>query len=488
MKKLKDILSHISYKKIIGDSNIEVTGIQYDSRKIKLGDTFVAIKGTLADGHQFVHKAVDAGAKIIVAEKSFEFAKEITQIIVADTHQALAELSAAYYDFPSKKLSLVGVTGTNGKTTIATLLYNLFKGLGFKSGLLSTVKILVDTKEFSATHTTPDPLIINNYLHQMVQEGVQYVFMEVSSHGIAQKRIHALDFDGAIFTNLTHDHLDYHKTFIEYRDVKKQFFDLLKSDAFALVNADDRNGTLMLQNTQAHKYTYALKNPADFKAKILEQNFTGMLLQIDQKEVWVQLIGTFNAYNILAVYASAVLLGQDQFDILKVLSQLRSVDGRFEIILSSEGKIAIVDYAHTPDALKNVLKTINAIRPKNTERLITIVGAGGNRDKTKRPEMAKVAVKNSDQVIFTSDNPRDENPDQIIDDMEAGVPGEHYKKTLRITDRKQAIKAAVQFANSGDIILIAGKGHENYQIVKGVKSHFDDREEVKRAFESNQVS
>ena len=488
MKKLKDILSHISYKKIIGDSNIEVTGIQYDSRKIKLGDTFVAIKGTLADGHQFVHKAVDAGAKIIVAEKSFEFAKEITQIIVADTHQALAELAAAYYDFPSKKLSLVGVTGTNGKTTIATLLYNLFKGLGFKSGLLSTVKILVDTKEFSATHTTPDPLIINNYLHQMVQEGVQYVFMEVSSHGIAQKRIHALDFDGAIFTNLTHDHLDYHKTFIEYRDVKKQFFDLLKSDAFALVNADDRNGTLMLQNTQAHKYTYALKNPADFKAKILEQNFTGMLLQIDQKEVWVQLIGTFNAYNILAVYASAVLLGQDQFDILKVLSQLRSVDGRFEIILSSEGKIAIVDYAHTPDALKNVLKTINAIRPKNTERLITIVGAGGNRDKTKRPEMAKVAVKNSDQVIFTSDNPRDENPDQIIDDMEAGVPGEHYKKTLRITDRKQAIKAAVQFANSGDIILIAGKGHENYQIVKGVKSHFDDREEVKRAFESNQVS
>jgi len=488
VKKLKDILSHISYKKIIGDSNIEVTGIQYDSRKIKLGDTFVAIKGTLADGHQFVHKAVDAGAKIIVAEKSFEFAKEITQIIVADTHQALAELSAAYYDFPSKKLSLVGVTGTNGKTTIATLLYNLFKGLGFKSGLLSTVKILVDTKEFSATHTTPDPLIINNYLHQMVQEGVQYVFMEVSSHGIAQKRIHALDFDGAIFTNLTHDHLDYHKTFIEYRDVKKQFFDLLKSDAFALVNADDRNGTLMLQNTQAHKYTYALKNPADFKAKILEQNFTGMLLQIDQKEVWVQLIGTFNAYNILAVYASAVLLGQDQFDILKVLSQLRSVDGRFEIILSSEGKIAIVDYAHTPDALKNVLKTINAIRPKNTERLITIVGAGGNRDKTKRPEMAKVAVKNSDQVIFTSDNPRDENPDQIIDDMEAGVPGEHYKKTLRITDRKQAIKAAVQFANSGDIILIAGKGHENYQIVKGVKSHFDDREEVKRAFESNQVS
>jgi len=379
------------------------------------------------------------------------------------------------------------VTGTNGKTTIATLLYRLFKKLGYKSGLLSTVKIMVDEQEFSATHTTPDPLMLNFYLDKMFKTGAEYVFMEVSSHGIAQKRIDALDFDGAIFTNLTHDHLDYHKTFIEYRDIKKRFFDGLKPEAFALANADDRNGLFMLQNTQAKKYTYALKNPADFKAKILEQNFTGMLLQVDQKEVWVQLIGQFNAYNILAVYATAVLLGLDQFDVLKILSQLQSVDGRFEIILSPEGKVAIVDYAHTPDALENVLKTINAIRPQNTEKLITIVGAGGNRDKTKRPEMAKVAVKNSDQVIFTSDNPRDEDPEKIIDDMEAGVPGEHYKKTLRITDRKQAIKAAVQFANPGDIILIAGKGHENYQIIKGVKSHFDDKEEVKSAFEPNKV-
>ena len=324
--------------------------------------------------------------------------------------------------------------------------------------------------------------MINYYLNEMVKKGVTHAFMEVSSHGIDQKRTAGLDFDGGVFTNLTHDHLDYHETFINYRDTKKQFFDQLKKEAFALVNADDKNGLFMLQNTKARKLTYALKNPADYKAKILEQNFSSMLLDINHMDVWVRLVGKFNAYNILAVYGIAEQLGMEPFDILKILSELQSVAGRFELIMSPEGKIAIVDYAHTPDALENVLKTINDIRPKNTEKLITVVGAGGNRDKSKRPEMAEVAARLSDTVIFTSDNPRDEEPDAIIDDMEAGVPGEHYKKTLRITDRRQAIRAAAQLANTGDIILIAGKGHEDYQIVKGQKSHFDDREEIKVAF------
>ena len=483
MKNLKEILSHTSYKEISGNPDIDLNQIRFDSRKISPGDLFIAVKGEQTDGHKYIDAAVEKGAVAVVTENpEVKIPAGITRILVEDSHLALAQIAAAYYDFPSKKLKLTGVTGTNGKTTVATLSYRLFKELGYKSGLLSTVKIMIGDKEEKATHTTPDPISINKYLDQMWKEGVEYVFMEVSSHGLDQKRTAQLDFDGAVFTNLTHDHLDYHKSFINYRDIKKTFFDQLKPEAFALVNADDKNGSFMLQNTKARKYTYALKNPADFKAKILEQNFGGMLLLIDQKEVWVQLIGLFNAYNLLAIYATAVLYGMDQFDVLQAISKLKSVDGRFEIMLSNTGKIAIVDYAHTPDALENVLKTINSIRPNNTEKLITIVGAGGNRDKTKRPEMAQVAAKFSNQVIFTSDNPRDEDPEQIIMDMEEGVPGEHYKKTLKITDRRQAIQAGVQLANPGDIILIAGKGHEDYQIIKGVKHHFDDREEVQKAF------
>ena len=484
MKNLKNILSQVQYNQIIGDADIDFNAIQYDSRKVNKNDVFVAIKGVQADGHKFVDKAIQQGAiAVVVEEKQDDIPENIAQIIVDDSHIALAELANAFYDFPSTKLNLIGITGTNGKTTTATLSYLMFKDLGYKTGLISTVKIMINDKAYPATHTTPDPLVINQYLSQMLDEGVEYVFMEVSSHGIDQKRVQNLNFKGGIFTNLTHDHLDYHKNFINYRDVKKQFFDNLDKNAFALVNIDDRNGMFMLQNTKAQKYTYALKNPADFKVKILEQNFSGMLLRIDEKEVWVKLIGQFNAYNILAVYAIGVLSGLDQFEVLQSLSNLNSVDGRFEILLSSTGKVAIVDYAHTPDALENVLKTINSIRPNNTETLITIVGAGGNRDKTKRPEMAEVAVKYSNKVIFTSDNPRNENPDDIIDEMEAGVPGEYFKKTLRITDRRQAIRVGVQLANAGDIILIAGKGHEDYQIIGNEKIHFDDREEVKTAFE-----
>jgi len=484
MKQLQNILSDISPVKTSGKIDISFNAIKYDSRQVKTGDLFIALKGVQTDGHRYIDQAVKNGASVVMVEEwQKDLPDNVLQIQVKDTHTALAFMASAYYDHPSQKLKLTGVTGTNGKTTTASLAYKLFQKAGFKSGLLSTVTILIDKEVHAATHTTPDPLMINFYLNEMVKAGVTHAFMEVSSHGIDQKRTLALDFDGAVFTNLSHDHLDYHETFINYRDTKKQFFDHLKKEAFALVNADDKNGLFMLQNTKANKLTYALKNPADYKAKILEQNFTGMLLSINQMEVWVRLIGTFNAYNILAVYGIAEQLGLEPFDILQILSELTPVDGRFELILSPEGKIAIVDYAHTPDALENVLKTINDIRPKNEEKLISIVGAGGNRDKTKRPEMAEVAARLSDSVIFTSDNPRNEEPDAIIDDMEAGVPGEYYRKTLRITDRRQAIKAAAKLANPGDIILIAGKGHEDYQIVNGVKQHFDDREEIKKAFE-----
>ena len=483
MKNIKNILSNINFIKGKVADDMQIAQIRYDSRLVQDGDLFVALKGVQADGHLFIDKAIENGAKVIVVENWQEnIPGDVVQIQVADTHLALALMASKFYGNPSQKLKLVGITGTNGKTTTATLAYKLFRKAGYKAGLLSTVAILIDGKTFPATHTTPDPLMINYYLNEMVKKGVTHAFMEVSSHGIDQKRTEGLDFDGGVFTNLTHDHLDYHETFINYRDTKKQFFDGLKKDAFALVNADDKNGPFMLQNTQARKLTYALKNPADYKAKILEQNFESMLLDINQMDVWVRLVGKFNAYNILAVFGIADQLGMEPFDILQILSELQSVAGRFELIISPEGKIAIVDYAHTPDALENVLKTINDIRPKNTEQLITVVGAGGNRDKTKRPEMAEVAARLSDTVIFTSDNPRDEDPNAIIDDMEAGVPGEHYKKTIRITDRREAIKAAGKLANPGDIILIAGKGHEDYQIVKGKKSHFDDREEIKIVF------
>ena len=483
MKSIQDILQDVKVIKTSDARDIALAKIQYDSRKVNAGDLFVAIKGVVTDGHQYIPAVVKAGVKIVVVEQwQSNLPEDVLQIQVEDTHLALSQMAANYYDNPSKKLKLIGITGTNGKTTVASLSYRLMQASGYKAGLLSTVEILIDGKSYPATHTTPDPLMINYYLNEMVKQGVDYVFMEVSSHGIDQKRTQALDFDIAVFTNLTHDHLDYHHTFIAYRDVKKQLFDGLKPSAYALVNIDDRNGMFMLQNTQAEKKTYALKNPADYKVKILEQNFTGMLLLINNMEVWVRLVGKFNAYNLLAVYGIAELLGLEPFDILKVLSEMHSVSGRFELILSPEGKVAIVDYAHTPDALENVLKTINDIRPNNGELLITVVGAGGNRDKTKRPEMAKVAVELSNRIIFTSDNPRDENPESILEDMEAGVPGEHYKKTLKITDRRQAIKAAAQMANEGDIILIAGKGHEDYQIIQGVKHHFDDREEIKKAF------
>ena len=405
----------------------------------------------------------------------------ITYIEVADANVALAIMASNFYENPSKKMPLVGVTGTNGKTTIASLLYQLFKKAGYKVGLLSTVKILVDDVEFKATHTTPDSVTINSYLDKMIDAGVDYCFMEVSSHGIHQKRTEGLTFAGGIFTNLSHDHLDYHKTFAEYRDVKKVFFDSLPKSAFALTNIDDKNGDFMLQNTKAKKVTYALKTLADYRAKILEKQFSGTLLKINETEVWTKLIGQFNASNLLAIFATAELLGLEKLEILTIISQLENVSGRFEYVISSDGVTAIVDYAHTPDALKNVLETINDIRNGN-EKLITVVGCGGDRDVTKRPKMAHIASQLSSQAIFTSDNPRTENAQTILDEMEVGVAAENYKKTLSILDRRQAIKTACKFSETGDIILIAGKGHENYQEINGVRAHFDDLEEVKNCF------
>jgi len=390
-------------------------------------------------------------------------------------------MASNFYENPSSNLSLVGVTGTNGKTTVASLLYQLFKSAGYKVGLLSTVKILIDEQEFKATHTTPDSITINRYLDQMINAGVEYCFMEVSSHGIHQKRTEGLTFSGGIFTNLSHDHLDYHKTFAEYRDVKKSFFDDLPKSAFALTNIDDKNGGYMLQNSKAKRYSYATKTIADYKAKILEKQFSGSLLKLNDTEVWTKLIGAFNAYNLLAIYATAELLGLEKLEILKGISQLDNVSGRFEYVVSKDDVIAVVDYAHTPDALKNILETINDIRTGN-EKVITVVGCGGDRDKTKRPKMAHIASQLSNQVIFTTDNPRNENPQTIIDEMEEGVSSENYNKTLSILDRRQAIKTACKFSERGDIILIAGKGHEKYQDVNGVRSHFDDLEEVTTFF------
>ncbi|MFY7728919.1 MAG: UDP-N-acetylmuramoyl-L-alanyl-D-glutamate--2,6-diaminopimelate ligase, partial [Flavobacterium sp.] len=405
-------------------------------------------------------------------------AEGITYVVVRNTHAALAYMAANFYGNPSESLKLVGVTGTNGKTTIATLLYQLFKNAGYKTGLLSTVKIMVGDTEYQATHTTPDSLTINRYLRQMADEGCDYCFMEVSSHGIHQHRTSGLLFAGGIFTNLSHDHLDYHATFAEYRDVKKSFFDHLPKTAFAITNADDKNGPVMLQNTAAKKFTYSLKSIADYKAQILENQLSGLLLKINGQEVWVKLIGTFNAYNLLAIYGAAVNLGLEELEVLRLLSELESVSGRFQFIVSPTNVTAIVDYAHTPDALENVLKTIEDIRTRN-EKLITVVGCGGDRDKTKRPEMARIASSMSDQAIFTSDNPRSEVPEDIIEDMEKGVEPQDYKKTVALVDRKQAIKLACQLARPNDIILIAGKGHETYQEIQGVKHHFDDMEVVK---------
>jgi UDP-N-acetylmuramoyl-L-alanyl-D-glutamate--2,6-diaminopimelate ligase len=476
---LKDILYKVSIEAVKGSTDVAIGKIEFDSRKVELNDVFVAIRGTISNGHDFIEKALNQGAAVIVCDTFPDLiVNGVTYIQVKDTNLALAFLASNYYNNPSQNLKLVGITGTNGKTTIASLLYQLFKKAGYEVGLLSTVKILVDEEEFPATHTTPDSLTINYYLAEMNKAGVEFCFMEVSSHGIHQKRTEGLIFSGGIFTNLSHDHLDYHSSFAEYRDVKKSFFDYLPKTAFVLTNIDDKNGTLMLQNTKAKKLTYALKSYADYKASILENQLSGLLLKINGNEVWVKLIGTFNAYNLLAIYGTAVELGLDSLEVLRLLSELESVSGRFQFIVSEDKITAIVDYAHTPDALENVLGTINDIRTKN-EQLITVVGCGGNRDKTKRPIMANIASTMSNKVILTSDNPRDEDPTDILMDMEKGVEPQNHRKTLSILDRKQAIKLACQLAKPNDIILIAGKGHETYQEIKGVRHHFDDMETVK---------
>lgn len=483
MKILKDILYKVAIDAVQGSTEVAIHKIEFDSRKITLNDVFVAIKGTLSDGHEFIDKALSLGASVIICEKLPEnIVVGVTYVQVKDSSTALAFMAANYYDEPSKKLKLVGVTGTNGKTTITTLLYQMFKKAGYKVGLLSTVKIMVDEQEYKATHTTPDSLTLNYYLHEMVNQGVDYCFMEVSSHGIHQKRTEGLTFVGGVFTNLSHDHLDYHASFAEYRDVKKSFFDGLTKDAFAITNADDKNGAVMLQNTKAKKITYALKSFADYKAKILENQITGLQLKINDKEVWVKLIGDFNAYNLLAIYGVALQLGLDELEVLRLLSELESVAGRFQYFISDNGVTAIVDYAHTPDALENVISTINSIRTNN-EQLITVVGCGGDRDKLKRPVMAQIASSLSDKVIFTSDNPRSENPEDILSEMEKGVEPQNYKRTLSILDRKQAIKTACQMAQPKDIILIAGKGHETYQEIKGVRYDFDDLKIVKECLD-----
>jgi UDP-N-acetylmuramoyl-L-alanyl-D-glutamate--2,6-diaminopimelate ligase len=479
VKILKDILYKVRLEAVKGSTEVVVNKIEFDSRKIELNDVFVAIKGTQSDGHLFIDKALNQGALVIVCEVFPEvIVNGVTYVLVKNAQEALALLASNYYDNPSHQLKLVGVTGTNGKTTIASLLYQLFDKAGFSTGLLSTVKIMVGKNEFPATHTTPDPLTLQYFLHEMVQSGVSHCFMEVSSHGIHQHRIKGLDFVGGIFSNLSHDHLDYHKTFAEYRDVKKSFFDGLNSKAFVLTNLDDKNGAVMLQNTKARKLSYALKTFADYRGQILESQLSGLLLKVNDQEVWVRLIGSFNAYNLLAIYATAVELGIESLEALRLLSELESVSGRFQYFISNTGITAIVDYAHTPDALENVLKTIQDIRTKN-EKLITVVGCGGNRDTTKRPIMANIASTESTHCVLTSDNPRFEDPQIIIEAMESGVEPQNTRKVLSILDRKQAIKTACQLADSKDIILIAGKGHENYQEIKGVKHHFDDMEIVK---------
>lgn len=474
MKLLKDILYKVALEAVKGSTDISVRKIDFDSRKISGGDLFVAIKGTITDGHSFIEQVISQGAVAIICEEfPADLNSDITYIKVKDANEALAFLSANFYDNPSAKLKLIGITGTNGKTTVASLLYQLFKKAGFKAGLLSTVKIMVDEVAHKATHTTPDSLTINRYLDEMSRSGVEFCFMEVSSHGIHQRRTDALTFAAGVFTNLSHDHLDYHATFLEYRDVKKLFFDNLSKSAFALVNSDDKNGAVMLQNTRARKLTYALKSYADYRSQILENQLSGLLLKINDNEVWVRLIGTFNAYNLLAIYGTAVELGLESFEVLRLMSELESVSGRFQFIVSDQNITAIVDYAHTPDALENVLKTINDIRTNN-EQLITVVGCGGDRDTAKRPIMADIASRLSSKMILTSDNPRSEDPFDIIEQMEAGVQPQNQKKTIAITDRQQAIKVACQLAQPNDIILIAGKGHETYQEINGIRHDFDD--------------
>nr|WP_319401871.1 UDP-N-acetylmuramoyl-L-alanyl-D-glutamate--2,6-diaminopimelate ligase [uncultured Carboxylicivirga sp.] len=486
MKKLFEILQEVEVDQIIPQMDVEIAEVCFDSRKAKENSVFVAVNGTVVDGHQFIPQVIANGCKCVVCEELPEVCPdEVTFVLVKNSSKALGIMASAFYDYPSRKFKLVGVTGTNGKTTIATLLYKLVSALGYKTGLFSTVANYIGTEQMDATHTTPDAVTLNRLMAEMVEQGCDYCFMEVSSHALDQNRVAGLQFDGALFTNITHDHLDYHKTFKAYIEAKKSFFDNLDKEAFCLVNADDKNGMVMMQNTKADKNTYSIKGMGTFRAKIIESMFEGMQLEIDGHETWTQFVGHFNAQNLLAVYGAAVLMGFDKMEVLVALSQLKSVDGRFETIRSKDGKTAIVDYAHTPDALKNVIETINMVRQGN-QQLISVVGAGGDRDPMKRPEMAKEAVQGSSRVILTSDNPRSEDPSVIIEQMMKGVTFKERIKVLSIVDRKEAIRTACMVAQPGDIILVAGKGHETYQEINGVRNHFDDREILNEIFNAEE--
>jgi len=479
---LKELLHAIPVIDYRGSLDTEVSALCLDSRKAVKGSAFVAVRGHQTDGHLFVNKAIELGASVVLVEELPEEIKEdVGYVVVGDSAYALGVMASTFYGNPSSKLKLVGVTGTNGKTTVATLLFNLFSRLGFHVGLLSTVQNQIGERVVEATHTTPDPISLNSLLKEMVEDGCDYCFMEVSSHAVVQQRIAGLKFAGGIFTNITHDHLDFHGTFANYIKAKKKFFDDLDRYAFALTNIDDKNGQVMLQNTFAHKKTYGLHQMADFKAKILESHFDGMLLQVDGQEVWVKLVGDFNAYNLLAVYGASILLEQETVKVLMALSEITGAEGRFETMKSSTGVVAIVDYAHTPDAVENVLETIGGLR-KPGQQILTVLGCGGDRDKTKRPEMAEVASRLSDKVVLTSDNPRTEDPATIIKEMEVGISADKRKNVFSITDRREAIRAAFHLAQPGDVILVAGKGHEKYQDINGVKNHFDDKEELIKIF------
>jgi UDP-N-acetylmuramoyl-L-alanyl-D-glutamate--2,6-diaminopimelate ligase len=479
---LQELLYGIAITNLIGTTNREVSELVFDSRQVREGDVFFAIRGTLSDGHDYISSTIEKGAAVVICEQVPQDLKaSVTYIAVADSAVALGIMAANFCENPASKLQLIGITGTNGKTTIATLLFKLFRGLGYKSGLISTVQNHINDEVIPATHTTPNPVVLNKLLKDMVDAGCSYCFMEVSSHAIVQHRIAGLSFSGGVFSNITHDHLDFHLTFDNYLKAKKGFFDSLPKSAFALTNADDKNGMVMLQNTRASKKTYALKQLADFKARIIENSFRGLHLDINGADVFFKLVGSFNAYNLLAAYGTAMLLEQDQLDVLTILSNLDGAEGRFDYILSSQKIIGIVDYAHTPDAVQNVLSTIQNIR-KGNEQVITVIGCGGDRDKSKRPVMAQVACDWSDKVILTSDNPRTEDPQAIVNDMEAGVSPTNKRKTLVILDRREAIKTACHLANPGDIILLAGKGHEKYQEINGVRNHFDDKEILTEQF------
>ena len=480
MKSIKELIRALDAVQVVGDTSVGVSGLNYDSRKVAVGDCFFAVVGVQSDGHNYIPQAVERGACVVVCERLPEsFAEGVCYVQVADTNAAMADMAAAYYDNPSRELKLVGVTGTNGKTTTATLLYELFGLLGYRAGLISTVVYRVGSREIESTHTTPDAIRLNAMLREMVDEGCEYCFMECSSHAIVQDRIRGLRFVGGMFTNLTHDHLDYHKTFAEYLRAKKLFFDRLPKGAFALTNIDDRNGRVIVQNTQATVRTLSLRSMADFRCKLVEMLMDGMLLRLDGEEVWVKFIGRFNAYNLLTIYAAALMLGQSKEEVLTAISTLQSVSGRFEYIRAEDGTTAVVDYAHTPDALENVITTIEEIR-RPDQNLIVLCGCGGDRDKTKRPEMAAIAVKYATTSIFTSDNPRTEDPEQILRDMVEGLPMD--ARYLKIADRGEAVRTAAMLARPGDIILLAGKGHETYQVIGTEKIHFDDREEIQKYF------